>query len=100
MDQTGRPAAGLSMLSIGKLGPGQAQYYLDQAQGPVSAVSGVSSGAEDYYAGTVSRRGSGSDAARSLGLSGECEAERPRAVLEGRHPERPGCPRELSPAST
>ena len=37
------------MLSIGKLGPGQAEYYLDQADGPVSAVTGVSSGVEDYY---------------------------------------------------
>ncbi len=39
------------MVSIGKLGAGQAKYYLDQAGLPMSGASAVSSGVEDYYVG-------------------------------------------------
>jgi hypothetical protein len=37
------------MLSIGKLGAGQAEYYLEQARSPVSGVGAIASGIEDYY---------------------------------------------------
>jgi hypothetical protein len=36
-------------LSIGKLAVGQADYYLDQAQGNVTRAGAVASGVEDYY---------------------------------------------------
>lgn len=76
------------MLSIGKLGPGQAEYYLEQADGPVDAVTGVSSGVEDYYvkgtepAGRWCGRG-----AAALELSGQVAAGDLRAVLAGRRPD-------------
>jgi conjugative relaxase-like TrwC/TraI family protein len=37
------------VLSIGKLAVGQADYYLEQAQGSVTRARAVSSGVEDYY---------------------------------------------------
>ena len=39
------------MLSIGKLGAGQAGYYLDQAEGRVDVVGSVGDGIEEYYGG-------------------------------------------------
>jgi conjugative relaxase-like TrwC/TraI family protein len=58
---------------LGKLGPGQQQYYLDT----------VARGAEEYYTGAKEAPGLwvGSGAAR-LGLSGEVDAEALRRVLE------------------
>jgi hypothetical protein len=48
------------MLSIGKLAAGQAEYYLEQAQGPVTRAQAVGTGVEDYYVG-------GGEALRSSG---------------------------------
>ena len=65
------------MLSIGKLGQGQANYYLES----------VAQGIEDYYtgAGEASGRWLGS-AARDLGLAGEVEDDDLHAVLGGSNP--------------
>ena len=76
------------MLSIGKLGPGQAEYYLEQADGPVTAVTGVSSGVEDYYVKGSEPRGHWCGrAVAALELSGEVSPGDLRAVLEGRSPD-------------
>jgi conjugative relaxase-like TrwC/TraI family protein len=65
------------MLSIGKLGKGQEQYYLDK----------VAEGAEDYYSGEGEVAGEWlGDAAEDLGLSGEVEAAQLEAMLTGRNP--------------
>ena len=65
------------MLSLGKLAPGQQQYYL----------ATVAAGAEEYYTGVKEAPGewTGRSAAR-LGLSGEVAAETLRDVLEQRDP--------------
>ena len=65
------------MLSIGKLGKGQENYYL----------ATVAKGVEDYYTGAGESPGewAGAGAAR-LGLSGEVSAEQLRAVLGGVDP--------------
>src|SRR3954468_6156189 len=44
-----RPDAQSRMLSIGKLGAGQAEYYLEQAHVPVTHAGAVGAGIEDYY---------------------------------------------------
>src|SRR4051812_34595291 len=75
------------MVSIGKLGKGQEDYYLEQAEGRVDRVTSVSSGVEDYYL-----KGSDPDGVwvgsgcRALGVSGPVTATELRRVLEGRHP--------------
>jgi hypothetical protein len=70
------------VLSIGKLGVGQASYYL----------SSVASGVEDYYTGSGEAAGRwvgfGCDA---LGLSGEVVAEDLHAVLSGLDPRSARC---------
>ncbi|MDP9389410.1 MAG: relaxase domain-containing protein, partial [Actinomycetota bacterium] len=65
------------VLSIGKLGKGQENYYL----------ATVAKGVEDYYTGAGEAPGewSGTGAAR-LGLSGQVDAEHLRAVLGGVDP--------------
>lgn len=65
------------MLSIGKMAPGQGQYYLEQ----------VAQGTEDYYlhAGEAPGRWGGSGSG-SLDLQGEVQAEDFRAVLAGTDP--------------
>ena len=75
------------MLSIGKLGAGQAKYYLDQAQGRVDVVDSVGEGIEEYYAGGAEARGEwiGTGAAE-LGLSGPVDGEALRRVLAGVDP--------------
>ena len=50
MAQTARSAACGEMVFIGKLGAGQAKYYPDQTELPMSTASAASSGVEDYYA--------------------------------------------------
>src|SRR4051795_10935273 len=62
------------VLSIGKLGQGQANYYLES----------VAQGIEDYYtgAGEAPGRWLGS-AARELGMGGEVEDDDLHAVLNG-----------------
>src|SRR5687768_7047448 len=75
------------MVSIGKLGAGQAMYYLDQAELPMSRASAVSSGVEDYYVGGSEPAGRwcGRSAAR-LGLSGKVDGDALHAILAGEHP--------------
>jgi conjugative relaxase-like TrwC/TraI family protein len=65
------------VLSIGKLGVGQEDYYLSR----------VASGVEDYYtgAGESAGRWTGAGAAR-LGLEGEVQGDDLQAVLAGRDP--------------
>ncbi len=65
------------MLSIGKLGKGQENYYLEK----------VAEGAEDYYSGEGEEPGQWlGDAAQQLGLSGEVEPDRLVAMLTGMNP--------------
>ncbi len=75
------------MLSIGKLAPGQARYYLDQAEGRVDVVQSIGDGIEDYYAGGAEARGEWlGAAARTLGLDGPADGEALRRVLRGNDP--------------
>ena len=75
------------MLSIGKLGAGQARYYLDQATARVDAVQSIGSGIEDYYAGGAEARGVWrGTAARTLGLHGSVDGDALRHVLAGCEP--------------
>src|SRR5918994_988558 len=69
---------GGAVLSIGKLAPGQHDYYLDT----------VARGAEEYYtaAGEAPGRWTGRSV-RRLGLAGEVTAEDLGAVLSGRAPD-------------
>jgi conjugative relaxase-like TrwC/TraI family protein len=65
------------MLSIGKLGAGQENYYLEK----------VAEGAEDYYSGEGEAEGQWlGDAAAELGLSGEVEPDQLTAMLTGNNP--------------
>jgi conjugative relaxase-like TrwC/TraI family protein len=65
------------MLSIGKLGKGQENYYLEK----------VAEGAEDYYSGEGEEAGQWlGDAARELGLSGEVDPDQLVAMLTGNNP--------------
>jgi conjugative relaxase-like TrwC/TraI family protein len=83
------------VLSIGRLSPGAADYYIGE----------VASSAEDYYTGhgEAAGRWVGS-LADSLGLRGEVKATHFRSVLGGRHPftdaqlvQRPGCAARPAP---
>jgi len=75
------------VLSIGKLSAGQANYYLDQAQGRVDAVESIGDGVEEYYAGGTEARGEWLGAARrELGLDGPVTGEALRRVLAGLDP--------------
>ena len=72
------------MLSIGKLGAGQARYYLDQAEGRVDVVDSVGDGIEDYYGGGAEARGEWiGTAGVELGLAGAVDGEALRRVLAG-----------------
>ena len=75
------------MVSIGKLGAGQAKYYLDQVELPMSGASAVSSGVEDYYVGRAEAAGRwcGRSAAR-LGLTGEVDGDDLHRILAGEDP--------------
>lgn len=72
-----RWSGGQVVLSLGKLAPGQQQYYLDT----------VARGAEEYYTGAREAPGEwlGPGAAR-LGLSGEVDAEALGRLLNHDHP--------------
>ena len=75
------------MLSIGKLATRQAEYYLEQAQEPVTRAKAVSSGVEDYYLAGPEAAGRWLGAgAAALGLRGTVEAEELERVLSGEHP--------------
>ena len=72
------------MLSIGKLAVGQADYYLEQAQGSVTRAGAVSSGVEDYYLSGAEAPGVWvGDGVRALGLGGTVDALRLDRVLSG-----------------
>jgi conjugative relaxase-like TrwC/TraI family protein len=65
------------MLTIGKLGIGQENYYLDK----------VAEGAEDYYSGEGEAEGRWmGNAAEELGLDGEVGPDQLKAMLTGRNP--------------
>ena len=65
------------MLSLGKLAPGQQQYYLDT----------VAAGVEEYYTGAKEAPGEWMGAAaQRLGLEGEVDADALHHVLLGRDP--------------
>jgi conjugative relaxase-like TrwC/TraI family protein len=65
------------MISIGKLGAGQENYYLEK----------VAEGAEDYYSGEGEAQGQWmGDGAEELGLSGEIEPKQLTAMLTGNNP--------------
>src|SRR6266487_3498014 len=65
------------MISIGKLGAGQENYYLDK----------VAEGAEDYYSGEGEAQGEWmGDAAEELGLFGEIDPKQLTAMLTGHNP--------------
>jgi conjugative relaxase-like TrwC/TraI family protein len=65
------------VLSLGKLGAGQAQYYLDT----------VAAGAEEYYVGGKEAPGQWCGASASLlGLDGEVDGETLHRLLDHRHP--------------
>ncbi len=66
------------MLSIGKLGQGQADYYLEA----------VGQGVEDYYAGAGEAPGSwAGSAAGELEVFGQVEGELLHRALSGQHPQ-------------
>jgi conjugative relaxase-like TrwC/TraI family protein len=65
------------MISIGKLGAGQENYYLEK----------VAEGAEDYYSGEGEAQGQWmGDAAEELGLYGEIDPKQLTAMLTGMNP--------------
>jgi conjugative relaxase-like TrwC/TraI family protein len=75
------------MLSIGKLGAGQAEYYLEQAHAPVTRARAVGSGVEDYYLAGPEAPGRWLGAGPApLGLSGTVGEDELRRVLAGQHP--------------
>jgi conjugative relaxase-like TrwC/TraI family protein len=75
------------MLSIGKLGTGQAKYDLDQAHGRVDVVRSVAGGAVDYYTRSGEARACGSvGGAHELRLVGEVAEEQLRPLLDGIDP--------------
>jgi hypothetical protein len=75
------------MLSIGKLAAGQAEYYLEQARGPITRAQAVGTGVEDYYLGGGEAPGDWmGDGSPLLGLRGEVGDDALRRVLGGEHP--------------
>jgi conjugative relaxase-like TrwC/TraI family protein len=76
------------VLSISKLGAGQAKYYVDQANGRVDLVEAVGDGIEEYYVGGLEARGEWlGAAARQLGLTGLVDGALLRRVLAGEGPD-------------
>jgi conjugative relaxase-like TrwC/TraI family protein len=79
------------MVSIGKLASGQADYYLEQAEGRVDRATSVASGVEDYYVQPSEPDGVWIGAgARSLGAGPAVTGTALRRVLEGLHPDTGG----------
>src|SRR5215207_3877791 len=76
------------MLSTGKLAAGNHGYYVEQAQGPVTGTTAVTTGVEDYYLSGAEAPGRwiGSGCA-DLGLDGVVDEAQLRRVLSGQHPE-------------
>jgi conjugative relaxase-like TrwC/TraI family protein len=87
LDHRARSAAWRAMVSIGKLGRGQALYYLDQARHARSAATAIASGIEDYYTGGVEAAGAWIGAGSCfLGLRDAVRDEELHRVLAGQHP--------------
>jgi conjugative relaxase-like TrwC/TraI family protein len=72
-----KPAEATSVLTIGKIRPGGAEYYVGE----------VATSAEVYYLGHGEAPGRWvGSLARHLGLHGQVDPDHFRALLEGRHP--------------
>jgi conjugative relaxase-like TrwC/TraI family protein len=79
---------GTTMVSVGKLAVGQADYYLDQAGTRVSRAASIGSGVEDYYAAGPEAAGRWLGRGRhSLGLAGPVAPSDLRGVLNGASPD-------------
>jgi conjugative relaxase-like TrwC/TraI family protein len=76
-----------SVLSIGKLATGQANYYLRLADGRVDRATSVASGVEDYYAGEDSAGEWLGGGTLRLSLKGKVEGTALHTVLAGNRPE-------------
>ena len=75
------------MLSIGKIAVGHADYYLEQAHGPVTRTRAVTSGVDDYYLSGPEPAGEWiGDGAALLSLRGQVDGEELQRVLAGEHP--------------
>src|SRR3954447_24515593 len=76
-----------TVISIGKLGAGQADYYLEQAQGRLTLTASVAGGVEDYYVGGHEAAGYWiGDGSNRLGVCGEVDREALTRVLDGAAP--------------
>src|SRR3954447_20217187 len=76
-----------TVISIGKLGAGQADYYLEQAQGRLTLTASVAGGVEDYYAGGHEAAGYWiGDGGDRLGVRGEVDREALTRILDGAAP--------------
>jgi conjugative relaxase-like TrwC/TraI family protein len=76
-----------TVLSIGKLARGQANYYLQQARRRLDRSASVASGVEDYYLGGAEASGDWLGAlSGTLHLHGAVNERWLHAVLEGRSP--------------
>jgi conjugative relaxase-like TrwC/TraI family protein len=74
------------VLSIGKLGAGQADYYLDREEGRVDPIESLE-GAEEYYLGRGEAAGVWMGAGSAhLGLPRDVDGAQLRAVLAGLDP--------------
>jgi conjugative relaxase-like TrwC/TraI family protein len=75
------------MVSVGKLKPGQANYYLDQAEPHANQAAALASGAEDYYVGGPEAAGRWlGRGAPSLALRGVVAGDKLTAILAGIDP--------------
>jgi conjugative relaxase-like TrwC/TraI family protein len=76
-----------SVLSIGKLAVGQADYYLNQAKGRIARVASVASGVDDYYIGGPEAAGEWlGGLTGAVGLRGSVDGDALVHVLAGRSP--------------
>src|SRR4051794_40908042 len=77
-----------TVISIGKLGAGQADYYLEQAQGRLTLTASVAGGVEDYYVGGYEAAGYWiGDGSERLGIRGEVDREALTRILDGVAPD-------------
>jgi hypothetical protein len=76
-----------TVISIGKLATGQADYYLEQAHGRLTLTASVASGVEDYYfAGSEAPGYWIGDGSLRLGVRGTVDHEALTRVLDGTAP--------------
>src|SRR4051812_863957 len=84
-----RPLEGLmgTVISIGKLAAGQADYYLEQAHGRLTLTASVANGVGDYYlAGHEAPGYWVGEGSLRLGVRGTVEHEALTRVLDGAAP--------------